>query len=212
MSSVDISAIFVCGVSGVGKTHLLQSRGPRLPPFHIWHAGEIIGEARKEVDPERLRTLPAAELQCSQEFLIQGFWARRARYTGSLVFLDGHSVIDTDAGFFEIPAATVACLKLAGIVHVTDEEEHILQRRFADHARRRPVRSLDDIRIYQERSLKACQGYEASLGLRLVEVQSGDMCGFENAVHDILSHHVRSTRRPKEVRSAVDTCTGREDI
>src|SRR5580704_17600695 len=103
MSGSHGSTIMVCGIAGVGKTHLIHAALGRLPSGLTWRASEIIGEARKTRDPERLRALPADDIRRSQELLVDGFEARRRALPDNLVLLDAHSVIDSDDGLFEIP-------------------------------------------------------------------------------------------------------------
>src|SRR5258705_10790450 len=108
--------ILVCGISGVGKTSLIQSSTKDFPNALRWRASDIIAQAREMSDPERLRLLPPLELLRSQELLVEGFRAHRELFPSELVILDAHSVIDTDEGFFQVPVEVVSRLSPSGIV------------------------------------------------------------------------------------------------
>ncbi len=179
------TTILVCGVSGVGKTRLIQLALSRFPGALHWRASEIIGEARKISAPERLRSMPLRELGENQALLLLGFDALRRRFPDVLVLLDAHSVIDSDLGLFEVPAAVVISLRPSGIIHVEDAIESIFERRLSDTKRGRPNRTLAQIGEYQRRSSNACEEYRLALGVPLLRVRSGDVDGFERAVRQI---------------------------
>jgi adenylate kinase len=185
MSSDLPQTVIVCGVSGVGKTHLIRSVIEGLPDAVTWSASEIIGEARQNTDPEYLRSLPEDELARSQEMLVLGF-SRRLQIIGSrLVLLDAHCVLDTDAGMFEISTEVMRRLSPQGFIHLEDQVERILERRTRD-TKKRPARTADRLHIYQERSRATCRGYETVLGKPMLEVRSGDTEGFLNAIRTLL--------------------------
>lgn len=186
MSESGGRTVLVCGVSGVGKTHLIQSSLCQLPGALSWRASEMIGDARETADPERLRTLSMDEIRYSQELLVEGFKIRRRAHPGDLVLLDAHSVIDSDHGLVEIPADIVAHLELSGIIHVSDDIDRIVERRLMDRKRVRPTRTRDHLDTYQARSLKVCQSYQDALGIPLVQIRSGAIVSFIKAIDEII--------------------------
>lgn len=174
--------ILVFGISGVGKTTLLESALQRFPAAHVWRASDIIGIARHEPDPEKLRTLPLDEIRLNQELLVRGFEARRREFAESLVLLDAHSVLDTEAGLIDIPVEVVSAFIPSGIIHVSDQIEQIQARRLADSARARPQRSLIELREYQERSMAACERFKSALEIPLIYVRAGEAGAFVAAI------------------------------
>jgi adenylate kinase len=187
MNKQDAITILVCGISGVGKTRLLECLTNYFPLSVTWRASEIIGSARNIIDPETLRTLPRGEIQQSQELLIQGFKARREAFPDVLVLLDAHSVIDAERGLVDIPVEIAAHLAPSGIIHVSDDIARILQHRLADTKRVRPMRSIAQLTQYQLRSIASCERYSAALHIPLIEVRSGDMEAFTKAVQQIVT-------------------------
>jgi adenylate kinase len=190
MSRQVACTLFVCGIAGVGKTRLLHDTQDQVPEAIVWRAGEIIAEARSTANPEMSRNLPPEEIQRSQELLISGFNARRRQFPLSLVLLDGHSVIDTEIGLFDIAVDVVERLNPSGIIHVEDDESKILKRRLADLERVRPMRSLEQLIEYQKRSVARCILYQKALAIPLIHVRSGDAANFIDAIRRIHSRAV----------------------
>jgi adenylate kinase len=174
--------ILVFGISGVGKTSLIQSSVKDFPNALRWRASDIISQAREMSDPERLRLLPPAELMRSQELLVEGFRARRKLSPSELVILDAHSVIDTDEGFFEVPLAVVSELRPTGIVYVASEATQIASQRTSDRSRVRPTRSPTQLAEYQARSIQACEHYSEALEIPLIRVGVGNSADFAHAI------------------------------
>jgi adenylate kinase len=187
MKSWDGVTVMVFGISGVGKTWLIQKTRERLAPVLTWRASEMIGAARKIADSDELRRLPANELQASQELLVRGFTIRRRERPHDLVILDAHSVIDADSGLFDIPVNVVARLYPAGIIHVRDAAQRIWNRRDTDPARLRPLRTVAELDRYQERSVETCRLYRDALQVPLLEVTSGDEEAFIGAIRRIVA-------------------------
>jgi adenylate kinase len=187
MSRQGAPTILVCGISGVGKTKLLERAIDSFPSAVIWRAAEIIGNARDVIDPEALRNLPIGEIQQNQKLLVKGFNARRKALPEGLVFLDAHSVIDSENGLIDIPFEVARHLHPAGIIHISDDVPRILERRTADKNRVRPVRSLAQLTEYQQRSIASCERYSVGLNVPIFQVVSGDVPAFKSAVQEILA-------------------------
>lgn len=130
--------VVVCGISGVGKTHLIRAAIERLPDAVTWSASEIIGEARQNTDSEYLRSLPEDELSRSQEMLVHGFARRAHGVRNYLVLLDAHCVLEVDTGMFDIPGEIMRRLSPLGFIQLDDQVERILERRTRDTKKRPP--------------------------------------------------------------------------
>ena len=179
--------VMVCGVSGVGKTHLIRSVLSELPDAVSWRASEIIAEARRNEDPEYLRTLPVDELARSQELLVRSFWHRMDSTPAAWILLDAHCVLDTDEGLFEIDTGIIRRIDPIGFIHIEDHIDRILERRSADTDRRRPGRNWEQLRIYQDRSRDVCRGFAAALRRSMIQIYAGDSDGFLKAIHELRS-------------------------
>jgi hypothetical protein len=100
----------------------------------------------------------------------------RAQVPDRPILFDGHSVIDNDAGLVEIPLAVVAALGPDHIVFVIDDVSEIARRRLED-SRRRPSRSLDELRRHQELARAVASDYADKLGVPMSIVRAGDVEG-----------------------------------
>ena len=174
--------IVVCGISGVGKSWRVAEAMTSLPRAVTWTASEIIGAERENHDTEYLRSLPTDEINRSQEMLVAGFERRLNAQDCDLVLLDAHSVIDSAAGFHDIPVDVFRRLKPSGFVHLSDSVEAIHQRRRNDHKKLRPQRTLVELKVYQDRSLGNCRRYGAELSVPVAELYAIDAEAFLSAL------------------------------
>jgi adenylate kinase len=179
--------VFVCGVAGVGKTHLINRVIAKCPTAVTYRASAIIQEARRVADPDALRSLPIDEIAASQELLIGGLSRLRDHCTAALLVLDGHSVIDSEDGFFDVTVETMKRLRVHSIVHLEDSVERIKQRRDMDTTRERPRRSLEQLAAYQSRSLRMCQSYQSELSIPLTRCRTGDEAELANLLSQLLA-------------------------
>jgi len=167
--------IMIFGVSGVGKTHLINLMLPRLHKACSFRASELIGLARENADPEYLRNLGNDEMHRSQELLVRGYHDRMQVTSAEIVLLDAHSVIDQDSGFYDIPVEVISRLNPRFIVHVEDDVDQIVMRRQCDAGRLRPARSPDQLTTYQDRSRLGCEIYSRTLNVPMLRIHSGNV-------------------------------------
>jgi len=180
--------VVVCGVAGVGKTYLIERARPLFEEAGFWRASTIIQEARTTADPDALRGLPSDEMRRSQDLLVHRFHEMRKRFQGDLILLDAHCVIDRDEGFYDIEVDVMRRLSPDAFVHVEDGVDAIAERRRADTNRSRPARSLEQLALYQIRSLQNCERYSDELGIPMFRVQSGNLNGLCAAIDDVRRH------------------------
>jgi adenylate kinase len=169
------TVIFVCGVSGVGKTHLLRTFVASQSRVTTLSAGAIIAAARKIADPEFLRSLSQDELMQNQELLIKGFNQAIPGIDADLVLIDGHVLVEqASGGLYQIATDVFRAFCLRGIVHVEDDPSTIAKRRASDQARIRPRRSVEDIMAYQEASRARAITVGIELSVTTQSVRAGD--------------------------------------
>ena len=161
--------IAVFGISGVGKTTLIDSIA-RDWPSEILHlqASQLIKDAKqRDLDSEALRTASADEIGVNQDFLISEFDRRVVSAIQSTVIFDGHSVIDNDTDLVLIPTSVIRALSPTAIIFVVDSAATIAARRRSDGRRNRPERSAVKLEFMQSRALEACHGYSDALAVPL---------------------------------------------
>jgi adenylate kinase len=160
----DRRVIVVVGLSGVGKSTSLI-RAQEMVDFTLLRASGLIQDERTRIQktalgPDDLRNRDIAE---NQELMRSAF--NRLAPASGLVVLDGHVIIDTPTGLVEVPPYLFKSLGVSKIIVLTETPEEILRRRNLDRTRTRPLRSLDDLRMQQERTVLAA--HRVALELRV---------------------------------------------
>lgn len=157
------------GLSGVGKSTLLEEARRRLVFEHLQASGLIKAE-RQERQGKRVAhdLLRAGNIDDNQTLLISGF-LRRAPEEG-LIVLDGHTIIDTPDGLVEISPSVFSAIDVSRFVVLIDDVEKIALRRSSDTRRTRPVRSPEELAEHQERSVLAAYRAALALGVPLFVV------------------------------------------
>lgn len=186
MSRPIVIAIF--GLSGVGKTYLINRFVAESEHVERLSAGSIIAEARSIMDPEFLRKLPTNELDRSQELLIAGFPRTLENLTARLLLLDAHTVIDNGSDELYLVADSVfAALRPDGIIHVEAEPRVIARQREADTGRARPYRSVQVLDDQQRVSARRAEEVAAGLGVWCARISSGDVRAFGRLLNAALA-------------------------
>lgn len=171
--------IALVGVSGVGKSTYLKRCAETLSFLHL-EASSLIKEQKQLIEgtfttSEQLRT--GAVLN-NQELLISAY-KRRTNSEEQLCVLDGHTVIDTGRGFQKIPANVFHEMNIEKFIVLVAEAAVIKKRREMDTERKRPIRSVTDIRDYQELVKSYTTEIGKTLGIPVVIIK-------QNAPVDII--------------------------
>jgi adenylate kinase len=137
------AVIFVCGLSGVGKSHMLDNYLNNIEEITVVSAGNLIAESRQRLNRDQFATLPLEELKQSQELLLRGLEIKLQSVETPTVVLDGHVLIDNGAPEtpYRVPFEVFLRMNLKCIVHLFALPEIIAERRQLDTSRKRPVRS-----------------------------------------------------------------------
>lgn len=156
--------VAVVGLSGVGKSTLLASARMNIAFEHL-QASLLIKSERERRRQTSIGHDASRDVNITdnQALLVEGF--RRVAPKTGLVVLDGHTVIDTPDGLVEIDPKVFRTLGASHFIVLTEEPAEIYRRRFADTSRKRPMRSVDELRQQQEHSILAA--HRAALALRV---------------------------------------------
>jgi adenylate kinase len=167
----------VTGLSGVGKTWLLQ-HVMKMVPGKLLSASRLIEQElnRSRSEPVRHDDLRTLDITTNQEALVMGF-ARAAEHVDGLVVLDAHVVIDTPNGLEFVPYYVFSKLTPSLFIFINDNPQAILQRRLRDGARSRPFRDVEDLARQQSQALAAAGQIAADLSLPFYITPAGDVEG-----------------------------------
>ncbi len=165
--------VAVFGVSGVGKSHMINGFIQSNPFAHA-QASELLRKTKEElgsrVSAEDLRKGPVLD---NQALLIDAFSKLRAVELRDIIF-DGHTIIDAGNQLIEIPFHVIQAIGPAAIIHLWDDSKAIASRRVSDVSRQRPARNADELDAHQRRSDALAQDYADRLGLPFCRIQSGE--------------------------------------
>jgi adenylate kinase len=180
---VKVAGVF--GLSGVGKSWLISRYSGAHTVLHV-QASQLLRDAKAAISgavvtSEELRTGAVLD---NQQLLIRAF-ATAGANAGAPIIFDGHCLIDSGNQLIAIPSEVIEALSVSGLVFVRSDASEIVARRRSDTARIRPLRSVEEISLHQQRAYFLCQGYAIRLNLNLHIVHAGDEKGFESAVNSI---------------------------
>lgn len=167
--------IVIAGLSGVGKSFLIEKAKRDITSIVHFSAGALIKKYFAEMDRDQLRLLnPNAVLQ-NQYVLIEQFNQELGYLSGpSLILFDAHMIIDSDDRITEIPFDIFFKLTPSQIIFLYEEPNIIIERRKKDALRIRPTRSIDQIEKQQDLSLAMAEDYACRLSIPFTSLKSSD--------------------------------------
>ncbi|MBF0429187.1 MAG: AAA family ATPase [Magnetococcales bacterium] len=167
--------IFVCGISGVGKTFLLNAASKTLLDVQYLSAGKLAQKIEHEQDPN-LRQLELGKMLA------------RYRVSGSTLIVDGHLVFPKEGGFFDVPLDAVAALHPNAIIVVVDDCQMIANRRKNDQVRGRETIATPHLKKWQDREICLAIDYAKRLGIPSQTISARDTERFINVLELFAPH------------------------
>lgn len=164
--------IAILGLSGSGKSYLGRSIVRARPEYLRLSAGGLLRRSLHTTG-EKLRTAEGDDVRENQTELARALAEARAGQWKRPVLLEAHSFIDNDRELIDVPSEVMASLDLAGIILIDVPAEQIAARRQTDK-RKRPQRSLSELKHQCARSKKLARCYAADLDIPLISVNSGE--------------------------------------
>jgi adenylate kinase len=158
-----MKVIGVFGVSGVGKTTLIERVLEQERAWVRISAGSLIEQHLPNVTRDSLRTLTTEQIISNQEAIIRGLAEQRKTTDAPLALFDGHLLVDTGRSSLEVPLDVVRRLELEGMVFVHDVPHHIARRRTSDPKRTCAGRFENEIAEEQVRSRAIAESYASQL-------------------------------------------------
>ena len=180
MSNIhDITVI--AGLSGVGKTFVIEKLVCESDSYFHLSAGSLIKKRLANLDRGQLRKLEKNSILANQYLMTEQFKEELNTIDRrfSIIF-DAHMVIDNDHELIEVPYEIFEQLSPARIILISDEAEKIIERRKFDNSRKRPIRSIPEIIEQQNRSIMLAQYYSSKLSIPFIEIKNGAMQELSN--------------------------------
>jgi adenylate kinase len=165
-------SVAVIGVSGVGKSTLVERAAKHAPLLHLKASDLIKARLVTQQSSEQLRRGAVLD---NQQLMLKEFAARVAACDQGTVVFDGHSIIDTPGGLVEIPLTVFAAMKLDLIIFVEAVPEAIYSRRAADASRVRPARTASTLEGQQQRARNRAATFASKLHIPFHVIASDDV-------------------------------------
>lgn len=164
--------VIVTGVSGVGKSSLLNKVAKRVP-IQVLSAGRLILDEinrrqNRTVSYDDLRTL---DIAANQEALGAAF-ERVQDPNSDMTVLDAHVVVDTPNGVIPIDAAVFQKVRAALMVFLEIEPEKLFKNRQSDLLRNRPLRDIKTLGRQQIEAKASAKAIADKLGIPFIALQS----------------------------------------
>lgn len=177
-----MKTVAVVGLSGVGKSTLIQRAAMNIELLHLQASALIKLEqeyrAGSACSSEELRLGPVLDNQA----LMLAAFSRLTRGVRSLVVFDGHTIIDGAAGPISIPADVFKAVGCVSMVFLWEEPELIAERRKADYRRDRPALTPDLLRQHQELAELAGREICGELDIPLNLIRVTDQNAFQECL------------------------------
>jgi len=166
----------IAGLSGVGKTYVINALMRESDAYTNFSAGSLIKKRLASLDRDQLRELDKDSILANQYLLVEQFNEEvDALSKECAVLFDAHMIIDNDEHIIEVPYEIFERLSPLRIVFLFDDAEKIIQRREGDNSRKRPLRAVEEIAKQQERSIAIAKEYSNRLSIPFVEIHAGDV-------------------------------------
>ena len=169
--------VIVTGISGVGKTWLLE-RVAQMLPAQVLSAGRLIAEEQSlqtdlQVPYDDLR---ARDIDANQKVLAKAF-KRRLDIDASIVLLDAHILVDTPLGLKFIACGVFVDIRPTMFLFIEDEPEQIQRYRSEDPSRCRPTRDAKALAMQQEQAKSSAKDIATELCVPFHVLKAGDVEG-----------------------------------
>jgi adenylate kinase len=169
MSKPQFNLTLIAGLSGVGKTFIINEIMRGDSKFIHFSAGYLIKKRRQNVSHDELRLLDSNEILQNQHLLIDQLNIEKiAIDSGVHILFDAHMIIDTDNELVEIPFEIFDKLTPSRMVFLHAVPKIILERRVNDTSRVRPVKTIAEIQSQQDRSGRLAQEYCNKLSIEFI--------------------------------------------
>lgn len=168
--------IFVIGLSGVGKTSMIQRFVEENPDYLHLEASKLIKQATGIQVSEKIRLLAKNKIIKNQYILVEEL----SRYKNSFdkIILDGHLLINNNQELIPIPLDTIRKISPNSMILVEGNANDILLHRKNDLYKTRPNQLLVEIEEEQLELRKIAVKYCNELNIKLDTINFEDYAEF----------------------------------
>lgn len=165
--------VVIAGLSGVGKSYLINKLKADYVNVTNFSAGSLIKKRRSNTARDQLRLYDQDGIMQNQNLLIEQFLEEVTRLgQDKTVLFDAHMLVDTDEGIVDIPLEIFSRIDPSSFIFLSVGPEIILARRTKDISRHRPKRTEEEIRSQQDRSILLATDYAQKLNIPLLIASS----------------------------------------
>lgn len=152
--------VVISGISGVGKTVIVNSLLQISERFVHFSAGSLIKKQLENVKHDELRLMERDRILHNQNLLLAQLELEvRNVSSDACVLFDAHMIIDNDQDLIEIPFDFFEKLNPSLLAFIQESPEIISLRRLQDSSRARPQRTIAELESQQDRSRKLAEEY-----------------------------------------------------
>lgn len=174
----------IAGLSGVGKTYVIEALMGKSNNYTHFSAGTLIKKRIENIDRDSLRRADKNRILSNQYLLIEQLKEELLCFdTKQNVLFDAHILIDNDKTVIKVPYEIFKEISPSRFIFILDTAENILLRRQKDKSRDRPLRNLDELENQQKQSIIIAKGYCTDLQIPFIEASSNDI----DYIHEIIS-------------------------
>lgn len=164
----------IVGLSGVGKSYLINKLLSLDSSFVHFSAGSLIKKRLQVVDRDSLKALGASEILQNQYVLVDQFNEEiKSISTSNTVLFDVHTLIETKGGIIDVPFDIFDRLRPSRMFFLYANPEDISSRRAHDESRERITQPTAELAHLQGYSENTARGYSSKLDIP-----------FERATHE----------------------------
>jgi adenylate kinase len=179
--------IVIVGLSGVGKSYVIEQLKLSSDRFVNFSAGTLIKKRRSNMGRDELRLLDEEEILQNQYLLVEQFIEEiNLIDKNKTILFDAHMLIDASEKVVEIPLEIFSKINPSQFIFLHEDPNIILDRRLGDASRKRPNRSFEEIRSQQNRSLDIVKEYAQQLNIPLSHYTSQELISQKHIFSPVL--------------------------
>ncbi|NCO04301.1 MAG: AAA family ATPase [Alphaproteobacteria bacterium] len=145
--------VAVLGVSGVGKTTIINNFVSNYPLWLHIEAGKLLSNALPEIPYDALKDLSDDAIIKNQFLIIDAFNKIVCQTEFKNIIFNGHMIIEKKNNYLLLPCSILSDIGIDEIIHIKEKPQTILKFKLSDDSRDRVYLTEEIIRKIQEKSI-----------------------------------------------------------